>query len=227
MDLAYAVSYVFEDKQWLNKLVLLVVWVFLSLIPVVGLFPLTVVLGYFVLIVDNVRNGLPRPLPKWQNFGDMFQLGAGLLVAGIVYMLPLIFINLCINLSVNAVGGAIGNLTGVFVACCILPVTLLYTIVMLPTLAVGTTIYSRTRQINVFFRVMHLFDIARVHSSLSLQWLIFTLLIALVSGFMLFVPCIGWIALLSLPVLVHAHLMGQFARRLAVTDRPRKAKAGR
>jgi len=90
MDLPYALTYVFEDRQWVSKLVLLAVTSILALVPVFGLLALAVALGYLAQIADNVRNGLPRPLPGWDDYGDKFNLGAPLLAALLIYHLPLL-----------------------------------------------------------------------------------------------------------------------------------------
>ncbi|MCC7352712.1 MAG: DUF4013 domain-containing protein [Anaerolineae bacterium] len=88
MDIGKSFTYVFDDEEWVSKLLIAAVLSFLSFLIV----PAIIITGYMVGIVRNVRRGDPRPLPKWENLGDMFRDGLMLLVAFLVYSLPLLVI---------------------------------------------------------------------------------------------------------------------------------------
>ena len=65
MDIGKAFSYVFEDEQWISKVLIggLLIW-----IPIVNF----AVFGYMIKVAQNVAQGNPRPLPEWGEFGDHF-----------------------------------------------------------------------------------------------------------------------------------------------------------
>lgn len=222
MDFFYALTYIFEDKQWTGKIVMLMVFSILSLIPLFGLLAMAVALGYNVQIIDNVRTGLPRPLPKWVDMGTMFSQGGAVLVAFIVYFLPVFIIGGCIMTVVSAFGGVTGELNSLVVICCVLPVTIIYTLVMWPLFAVGLALYSKTRDINAFFRFGNLADIARVHSSLTLKWMFLSAIWAVLTGFVAVIPCLGWFATLGFSIPVQGHLLGQFARQISLPEKARR-----
>jgi hypothetical protein len=88
MDIGGAFSYVFEDEDWIVKILL---GAAIMLIPIFGQLALS---GYGIAILRNVKAGKPRPLPAWSNLGDFFMDGLMFWVIRLVYGLP-IFVLLC------------------------------------------------------------------------------------------------------------------------------------
>jgi hypothetical protein len=87
MNIGRAFSFVFEDKNWLNKLVLPF---FLLLIPIVNLS----VTGWGLRIARNVLQGKPvTPLPEL-SFEQDFMIGLKFMVVSLVYSLPIIALSL-------------------------------------------------------------------------------------------------------------------------------------
>ena len=92
MDIGRAFGYVFEDERWVNKLLL---GSLITLIPFFGAFAL---LGYVIAIMRNVLAGVARPLPEWDNLGEYFVDGLMVVIANLVYALPLIILSCIIAL---------------------------------------------------------------------------------------------------------------------------------
>lgn len=88
MDIGKALGFVFEDEDWIVKILLGAVIV---LIPIFGQFAL---IGYGIAIIRNVRAGEPRPLPAWDNLGGYFMDGLMFWVVEMVYAIP-VFILIC------------------------------------------------------------------------------------------------------------------------------------
>ena len=88
MDIGGAFSYVFEDEDWIVKILL---GAAIMLIPIFGQLALS---GYGIAILRNVKAGKPRPLPAWSNLGDFFMDGLMFWVIRLVYGIP-VFILLC------------------------------------------------------------------------------------------------------------------------------------
>lgn len=84
MDIGKAFSFVFEDEEWISKILLGAVIV---LIPIFGQFAL---FGYGIAIIRNVKADVPRPLPAWSNLGDFFVDGFKFWVATLIYAIPFI-----------------------------------------------------------------------------------------------------------------------------------------
>jgi Protein of unknown function (DUF4013) len=85
MDIGISFGYMFEDKDWVKKILIGGV---LSLIPIVNF----VTLGYLVQVVRNVRDGQALPLPEWDQFGEYFMSGLWLFLIFLVYSIPIIIL---------------------------------------------------------------------------------------------------------------------------------------
>lgn len=88
MDIGGAFSYVFEDEDWIVKILL---GAAILLIPIFGQLAVS---GYGIAILRNIKAGKPQPLPAWSNLGDFFMDGLMFWVIRLVYGIP-IFVLLC------------------------------------------------------------------------------------------------------------------------------------
>lgn len=86
LDFGKAFTYVFEDPDWIRK-VLLGGLFYLASFLIVGWFFL---LGYLAQLVRNVIAGAERPLPDWNDLGAYFSEGLKLFAVGLVYFIPVI-----------------------------------------------------------------------------------------------------------------------------------------
>jgi len=87
-DFLKPLTFVFEDPQWIQKLLMGALFSLASVV-LVGIF---FVNGYLARLVRNVVEGVERPLPEWTDLGDMFAEGAMLFVAALLYMIPFFFL---------------------------------------------------------------------------------------------------------------------------------------
>lgn len=224
MNLGRAFTFAFEDSDWIGKLVVIAALTFagLVLLPflLAGLIPLTILLGYMLEISANVRDQKPNPLPRWDNLGDRLSFGAGLMVALLVYNIPLMLLSCCAFITPGG-GNLLGGLASIVLLCCALPISILYTLVMWPVVAVGAARYLHTRRISTFFEVGRHYDTVSALGSNSLQWILCNLI--LLALFM--IPCIGWLIAGLMSVPVYGHLLGQYARLVDQHDAKRRKRA--
>jgi len=89
MDIGKAFTYVFEDEDWVKKVLIGGV---INLIPIVGLLFTS---GYMLETLKNVMEGHPLPLPEWDDWGGKFMKGLMAAIIGLVYSLPVIVLTLC------------------------------------------------------------------------------------------------------------------------------------
>ena len=228
MDFTRAFTYIFDDRQWTEKLVITTVVAVVAIIPLLGLVAVAALLGYTVELVQNMRSGNPNPLPRWDNFGEKIALGGNVLVAIIVYNLPNLLL-MCCFISIPLMSGAGRNdfFAGTFtvgLVCCLLPLLLIYNLLTFPMLALGIIRYSDAREVGVFFQFGDLFATISEQVGVFGQWMLFSFLISIAFGFVNTIPCIGWVASLALTTPVYGHLLGQLA--LALKDK-RKGKPKR
>lgn len=225
MQLAFALKYPFDDKDWLQKLLILAGVGILSLIPIFGLLVAAVGLGFLVQLARNVRQGHPLPLPKWNDWRVKFELGGQLLLAILLYHLPLVLLSICFSTSLSGVGVSIMGppIAYTFALCCITPLIIIYTVLIWPMLAIGVAEYIETNEWQRFYRFPHQWDVLQNNFSLAFRWLFYTLMVNVVLGLLLFIPCLGWLVILVFGYPVHGHLLGQFAHQLSLTNKPQAA----
>jgi hypothetical protein len=85
-DFVRPLAFVFEDPEWVQKVLLGGVFVLASVV-IVGIF---FVYGYVARLVRNVIEGVQYPLPSWDDLGEYFVEGLRLFGVAIVYAIPII-----------------------------------------------------------------------------------------------------------------------------------------
>ncbi len=109
MDIGKSFTFVFEDEDWIVKILiaaaiftvgLLFSWLILIPLILAG----ALLGGYAVEITRRVIQGHPKPLPEWDNWGDLMADGFKFLAVGVVYALPFIIIIACLGIPVGILG---------------------------------------------------------------------------------------------------------------------------
>jgi hypothetical protein len=86
VDIAGALEYPFQDDEWLKKLAVAGLLIFISFIPVI---PVVFLLGYLGEIIRRIVIDQEKPsLPEWDDLSSYFQSGFRLFGTGAIYMLP-------------------------------------------------------------------------------------------------------------------------------------------
>ena len=90
MDFGKAFTFAFEDKEWIQKLALASLVLFVSTILIIpAIFFAT---GYPIVTGRNVLNGAKNPLPTMDNIGGLFKDGLIVFLVGFIYSLPVMII---------------------------------------------------------------------------------------------------------------------------------------
>ena len=106
MDIGKSFSYVLEDKDWVKKVAIGGV---VTIIPILNL----VSTGYGLRVLKNVAEERQEPLPEWDDWGGDFVKGLILVVAGLIYALPAIFVSGIGAIVTVVAGDTGGDLEGV------------------------------------------------------------------------------------------------------------------
>lgn len=222
MDIGNAVRFVFEDEEWITKILLGIV---ITLIPIFGGFALA---GYVVAIIRNVMAGNPRPLPAWDNLGRYFMDGLMFWIVTFIYALPL-FILLCpvaLVWVLPAFGGEQENLTALLAGIsgivavglgCLAALYGILLALLTPALQIR---YAETGEIGACLRFgetfRFLFDnIGGIIISQLLVWVAGMILIPVASTLtlgLLILPISVWLSVFS------GHLYGQIGQQAGVTS---------
>lgn len=224
MEFGRAFTFAFEDKEWVSKLVMTVVIVIASAVPIFGLLAVCALLGYITDIAKNVRNGHPRPLPKWTDYGDKITRGAYVLLATLIYNLPLLLLTILMYSFSAIIGESLfGGLAYVLIFVCMLPILFIYQLIAWSMLAIGLIQYGDTGDNGVFYRFGKLFRVIQYNVGLTLQWVFYSVAANVLLSILFAIPCIGWIATPALYIPIHGFLMGQYGRKLGASERAFRA----
>lgn len=217
MDIGKAFSFVFEDEQWITKILLGAV---ITLIPIFGGFAL---MGYTVAVIRNLLAGHPRPLPAWDDLGRYFMDGLMVWVATLVYALPF-FVFMCPialvwilpalagdNQNLTAILASVAGVLNIGLGC----LALLYGVLLQLLTPVVQIRFAETGQISACLRFGEVF---RFLSSNIGNIVISQLLFMLASMVLVSVVGVLSLGLLILPVSVwlaafSSHLYGQIGQR--------------
>jgi hypothetical protein len=224
LNIAQALTYVIDDREWAIKLGICAVITLVSflLTPVLlGLVGWAILLGYQVSLVRNIRAGMTHPLPTWENIDGYLSAGANALIAFVIYNLPNIIIGIVLGFGFGVSGNApfAGGVVLSTITCCLLPIVFVYNAIVYPMFALGMGRYVDEPQTATFFDVSNLFGLLRLHTDKAIKWLVSVVLVSLIFT----IPCIGQLVGLALAVPVFGHLVGQFAAQ--VFGKPIKRKA--
>jgi hypothetical protein len=231
VDISRAFSYAFDDKEWVSKLGIAAAIGLVSAITtpiLIGLVGWAILLGYYVELVRNLRDGHPTPLPRWDKYADLLSRGASVLTAGFVYSIPNFLLSCCVA---TTSGFWQDNFTGSFIGfgtvCCLVPILLIYNLVTWPMLALGVARYAEERNIGVFFQFGDLFDTLRRNIGTTTRWILFTFVLNFVLSILGAIPCIGWIIVPALAIPVQGYLTAALAGLIETPLRgPVKPKRG-
>ncbi len=226
MDVAKAFTFVTEDERWMGKIGIGAAVSLASFLIV----PIPLLVGYLVGITRNVKDGVERPLPEWDDFGQLFMDGLSVIVGQIVYTLPF-WVIMCIALVASVgLGGladvnedvmAAGFLATWGLVICLSLVFAVALFFLSPAIVIQ---YVNTNELGAMFRFGEVVAIARENVGdiviAALASFVASLVISVVLGMFSAIPFIGWcggpiIGIVVGPYLtaVTGHLYGQIAAK--------------
>jgi hypothetical protein len=200
MDVAKAFTFVTEDEQWVGKIGIGAIIALGSIL----ILPIPLLLGYQVGVTRNVMKGVDRPLPQWEEFGQLFSDGLSILVAQIVYTLPfwlVVCIALFSTVGLSGLTDAVSEdlLTAGFLATwgLVMCLSLIFVVVwffLSPAIVIQ---YVRTNSLAACFRFGEVVAIVRENVSdiviAGLAAFGATLALNIVVGGLSIIPCLGQI----------------------------------
>ena len=142
MEIGKSFTFVFEDKKWLEKVLVgglvVLATVLFSWTIIIGILGSALLTGYMIQVVRNVRRGDPQPLPEWNAWGEKIVSGIKYLVILLIWSLPLFILWLPIGILSAVLGnsdaswiagvvsvcfGCLAVVYGIFFALATVPIT--------------------------------------------------------------------------------------------------------
>ncbi len=145
MEIGKAFTFVFDDKKWLEKVLIggliVLATIIFSWTIIIGILGGALLLGYMIEVVRNVRRGDPQPLPEWNAWGEKIVSGIKYFVIMLIWSLPLIILWMPIGILSAVLGnsdaswvagvfsvcfGCLALIYGIFYALATVPITILF-----------------------------------------------------------------------------------------------------
>ena len=162
-NLGRAFSFMFEDKDWIQKILIGAAFVLLSCI-VVGI---PFLLGYLLEVARRSAEGKELPLPDWDNLGEKFGKGLMFFIVLIIYCIPVCIASLILSL-IPCIGILLGMIPGLAFAF------------ILPYLAVS---YARSGNLNDAFDFARMMDFVKANTSNLAIALVMAIVLNVVASF--------------------------------------------
>lgn len=218
MDFSRALTYPFDDDEWLQKLGLAVL---IQFIPIVG--PI-VLLGWSLEISTRVKRNDPTPLPAWSEFGDYLRRGFLLFVAYLVYQLPtiifacvasFIWVLPALGAGNEDVMSALGGAAAIAVVCCSCLVVL-YALAAAVVLFGGYVRFINRPELGTFFEFGDNIAIVRDNIGEFGMALLYVVLAGVIASVVSSITA-GLGGLISTPFLTYfsGYLLGDLAQSVA------------
>jgi hypothetical protein len=214
MDIGISFGYMFEDKDWLKKIL---IGGLISLIPIVNF----AALGYMVQVIRNVRDGQALPLPEWDQFGEYFVSGLWLFVIFLIYSIPIIILACLQGVGTAVIGSSTGNGGDNAATAYMIVSTCLSCLIGIWGLVIGVLSpaifvrFAETGQVGASMRFGGLMDVIRANVG---GYVIVTLLIWVATGIIaplgLILCLVGIIFTQFWAYLVAGNLLGQLANEV-------------
>lgn len=212
MDIGKAFSFVFEDEEWIVKVLIamgiLLGGVLLSWLIIPAFLAYLLLAGYGVEITRRVLRGESRVLPVWDNWGQLFTDGLYIAIIGIVYALPIIILSICLGTPIGILAEdseAASSMLGTVLGC----LNFLWGIVMSLFLPAAIAFYVKEGSLAAAFRFGDVYAWVRDHFSTYLIVAVMAWAASIIGGLGFLVCGIGWLFTIPYSGFVTSHLYGQ------------------
>lgn len=218
MDIGRAFAFVFDDPEWVKKIL---IGGAVSLIPLVGGF---IVYGYMLEIARRAYVASGDELPEWDDIGGMLAAGFFLWLGYVIWFLPVISLFLCGMVAVILPALATGDDALITISFLVafglfMPVIFLVSTLatVLQPLLLGR--YAIERRFGAMFEFSAIIADIRAIGAVPLLLLLVTVLAAQSAASLGFILCIiGLIFTSFYASVVTAHSAGQIYRRARGLD---------
>jgi hypothetical protein len=212
MDVGKSFSFVFEDKEWVTKILIavliLLLGVLFSWLVIPAILAALLFSGYGVEITRRVIHGESEVLPAWDNWGQLFTDGLMVAIIGIVYALPMIIVSLCLGVPLG-IASENSETAAAFLSSILSCLNLLWGIVLSFLLPAAIAIYAKDRDLAAAFRFGDVVSLVRDHFVTYLITAVMVWVAGFIGGLGLVLCGVGWLFTTPYASFVTSHLYGQ------------------
>ena len=214
MDIGSAFSFVFDDKEWIKKVLIGAVLALTG----IGFIP---IIGYGLEITRRVAQGHPQPLPDWDDWGKKIIEGLLSGVISFVWALPIVLLSACVSIAstvaANNIDSEAGGIAVMVLSICVGLIAVIYGVVMALFLPAALAKYAVSGEFGAAFRVGEIIGIVRNNLGTYLMVLLIYIVAQIVASLGSIALGCGVFFTSFYSVLVTYHAYGQ-AYRVAAGD---------
>lgn len=204
MDLGLSFTFVFQDEEWVKKILFGAV---AFLVVFIGWIPL---LGWMIEIARRVIRQDPEQLPDWTDLGGLFTLGLkGLVIFIVAGLLPGI-----LAIPYAILGAIANNSDTIFTiySVCYGCFNILYWLVLALAIPASLGILADTDQLGDALNPGRIFGLVRAAPTAYLMTLIGEFASGIVGNLGSILCVIGWFFTMAYAAAINGHLFGQAYR---------------
>lgn len=208
MDIGQAFGFVFQDEDWLKKVLIGAVLALTG----IGFVP---IIGYGMEVARRVANGHPQPLPEWDDWGRKIIEGFMSGIVAFVWSLPVIVMGACVGIMavpLSDSGGDAPLIIAIVLASCVGLIIMLYSLILGLVLPAALTRYAVTGEFGAGLRFGKAIGMVRDNLGVYLMVLLVTFLAQIVGSLGSIALGCGALFTSFYAVLVMYHAYGQAYR---------------
>jgi hypothetical protein len=235
MDIGKAFTFVFQDKDWIPKVLIgigiLVAGLVLSWLVVPAIVAGLLLGGYSLEITRRVIRGHDEVLPAWEDWGQLIIDGLQVALIGIVYALPIIILAIFVSVPMEIIADYGATRSGLsfletmsaFVSVALSCVNLLWAIAMSLVLPAAIGRFAAEGELASAFRFGEIIALVRDNLATYVITAVMVWATGIMAGLGLLLCLIGVFFTAVYAELVTGHLYGQ--AYLEATGQTRKVVA--
>ena len=206
MDFGQAFSFVFQDQEWIKKILIAGV---LMIVPFVGWW---VVLGWSIEITRRVIAGEDPVLPDWAEFADFLVKGLKGFVVGLVLAIPLILITVPYSVVTALLDPSDAEAVIWILSICFSCFALIYGVALAFAIPAAYGQLAATEQIAQSVNPGKLIALIRGNPSAYIIAVLGVIVAGIVSIFGVILCVIGLFVTMAYALAIQGHLYGQAYR---------------
>jgi hypothetical protein len=213
MDIGKSFGYVFDDDQWITKILIAAVILLLGILFFWVLFIPTLIAalllgGYGVEITRRVIRGDTQVLPQWDNWGELLVDGLKAWIIELVYALPIIVLSVCLG-PVLGILAEDAQEVSALLSVCLSGFSFLWGIAISLLVPAAIAMFVAEEEVSAAFRFGDVFGLVRGNFVTYLLVLVVGWVAGFIGGLGLLVCGVGVLVTGPYAGWITAHIRGQ------------------
>jgi hypothetical protein len=213
MDIGKSFGYVFDDDEWITKLliaagILLLGIFFFWLLFIPSILAALLLGGYGVEITRRVIRGDTQVLPEWDNWGELLVDGLKAWIIELVYGLPIIALSVCLG-PASGILAEDAQEVSALLSVCLSGFSFLWSIAIGLLLPAAIAMFVAEEEVSAAFRFGDVIGLVRDNFVTYLLVLVIGWVAAFIGGLGLLVCGVGVLVTAPYAGWITAHIRGQ------------------